>query len=293
MINSMTGFARHEGFCAGVNLLVEIKSVNNKGLNVALNLPDRLQDQEQALVALVQKNVSRGRVNISIRYSQQENETQDDVCLLDKEALIKVLDAMVWLQQQADARGLKTSLDLTDVLKLQNALDKKIEFTPELYTYLTSLFVQTLELFNQSRYNEGQGLKTLILDRLSEISANLDIIKTEIVGVFANERQKLLTKLNDLKIEVDPTRFEAEMVYIINRSDIAEEVDRLNLHLKTCRDILHKGGACGRRLDFMCQELNREANTIASKSINQKITQIAVDIKVLIEQIREQVQNIE
>ena len=154
-------------------------------------------------------------------------------------------------------------------------------------------FDQVLQEFIVARQSEGEKLKALIEQRLEGIQVEVTKVRAQMPAVIAWQRQRLLDKLADANIELESGRLEQELLLMAQRIDVAEELDRLETHIGETRKILKKGGACGRRLDFMMQEFNRESNTLASKSINADVTQSAVELKVLIEQMREQIQNIE
>jgi uncharacterized protein (TIGR00255 family) len=156
-----------------------------------------------------------------------------------------------------------------------------------------ALFELAIEQLLESREREGEEMKTVVLSRLDSISEITADIRTKIGNILLAQRHKLLDKLRALKADLDNDRVEQEMVHLAQKSDVDEELDRLDTHITEVRRVLNKGGACGRRLDFLMQELNREANTLSSKSIVSDTTQAAVELKVLIEQMREQIQNIE
>ena len=163
----------------------------------------------------------------------------------------------------------------------------------ELNTRLLAGFDEVLAQFVESRQSEGDKLKVLIEQRLDGIQVEVTKVRAFMPQILEWQRQKLIDRLAEAKLELDPARVEQEIIMLAQRIDVAEELDRLGMHLTETRKILNKGGACGRRLDFMMQEFNRESNTLGSKSINADTTQSAVELKVLIEQMREQIQNIE
>ena len=154
-------------------------------------------------------------------------------------------------------------------------------------------FAKALDSLVKTRESEGEKLKLALQVRLDLIEKQADLIEAQLTNLTKIEREKILKKIEDLKIEIDPQRIEQEVAIIAQKADVEEEYDRLRAHIKEVRSILDKGGICGKRLDFMMQEFNRESNTLASKASNLDITRIAVELKVLIEQMREQVQNIE
>jgi uncharacterized protein (TIGR00255 family) len=160
-------------------------------------------------------------------------------------------------------------------------------------TELMAGFDLTMADFLASRASEGANLKGLIEQRLAGIQIEATKVRVHLPHIIQSQRQKLTDRLNEAKVELDPARIEQEIVLLAQKIDVAEELDRLEMHIGETHKIMKKGGACGRRLDFMMQEFNRESNTLGSKSINVDVTQSAVELKVLIEQMREQIQNIE
>ena len=158
---------------------------------------------------------------------------------------------------------------------------------------LLEAFDEAVAEFIEARGREGANMKELIEQRLTAISEEVVKVRARMPEILEWQRERLTTKFEEAKVEMDPTRIEQEMILLAQKSDVAEELDRLDSHVKEARNILKKGGACGRRLDFMMQEFNRESNTLASKSISTDITASGVELKVLIEQMREQIQNIE
>lgn len=160
-------------------------------------------------------------------------------------------------------------------------------------TELLGGFDQTMEDFLASRASEGANLKALIEQRLAGIQVEVKKVRVHLPQIIEWQRQKLTDRLAEAKVELDPARIEQEIVLLAQKIDVAEELDRPEMHISETNKIMKKGGACGRRLDFMMQEFNRESNTLGSKSINAEVTQSAVELKVLIEQMREQIQNIE
>ncbi|MGK0269598.1 MAG: hypothetical protein ACI88H_000230, partial [Cocleimonas sp.] len=163
----------------------------------------------------------------------------------------------------------------------------------ELSTDLLSFFDETLGEFLESRASEGEKLQVMLEQRLDGITEQAAFVESKMPEIIQWQRERIQKKFTDAKIELDETRVEQELILMAQKLDVAEEIDRLNAHVTETHSILKKGGACGRRLDFMMQEFNRESNTLGSKSISTDITKSAVELKVLIEQMREQLQNIE
>ena len=184
-------------------------------------------------------------------------------------------------------------LNPIDVLRWPGVMEAPEQDVDALSKELLAALDTTINEFLEARASEGANLKVFIEQRLEEISTQAAFVRTKMPEVMAWQRERLSNRLAEAQVELEPTRLEQEMVMLAQKVDVAEELDRLDSHISETRNILKKGGAIGRRLDFMMQEFNREANTLASKSINAEITNASVDCKVLIEQMREQIQNIE
>ncbi len=199
------------------------------------------------------------------------------------------MHAADWVQ----SHGQSTGVNPLDVLRWPGVIAAEEADMDAIQADILAAFDDTLNQFIEARASEGDALKTMIEQRLDAIESEAAIVAEKMPAIVEWQREKIQTRFEEAKVELDPTRIEQEMVMLAQKVDVAEELDRLNAHVKETRNILKKGGACGRRLDFMMQEFNRESNTLGSKSINSEITQSAVELKVLIEQMREQIQNIE
>lgn len=191
------------------------------------------------------------------------------------------------------SHGQSTGVNPLDVLRWPGVIASEEADMDEIHAQVLSAFDDTLTQFIEARADEGSTLKGLIEQRLDNIEQEVAKVSQKMPEIMQWQRDRIQTRFEEAKVELDAGRFEQEMIMLAQKVDVAEELDRLNSHVSETRNILKKGGACGRRLDFMMQEFNREANTLGSKSINTEITQSAVELKVLIEQMREQIQNIE
>lgn len=287
MIHSMTAFARAEMAGDHGTLSWEIRSVNHRYLEPHLRLPEAFRDLEGAVRDALRKGLSRGKVECTLRFaedaagrSMQVDEArartliaaaEDVAALLKQPAPINPLDVLAW-------PGVIVS-DAADPQALGNAALK--------------LFDKALAELKTGRQREGEELARLINERLDAITQETATLRAQVPQMLAAQRQKVLDRCAEMRVELDPQRLEQELVLLAQKSDVAEELDRLATHVGEVRRVLQSGGAAGRRLDFLMQELNREANTLGSKAIDTRSTQAAVNLKVLIEQMREQVQNIE
>lgn len=288
MIRSMTAFSRQEAKDAWGSLVWELRSVNHRYLEPSFRLPDGFRELEPAARELVRKRLTRGKVECTLRF-QPDASTQGEL------AINKTLAAqLVTAAKQINALAAQTgAVNPTDILRWPGVVEGKETDFKELQEVALELFNAALNDLNTCRNREGAELASFIEKRLIGIREQVAIVKARLPSVLVNQRERLLAKLNELKSELNMDRLEQEMVYFAQRIDVAEELDRLSTHIEEGGRILREGGQAGRRLDFLLQEFNREANTLGSKSVDSVITQAAVELKVLIEQIREQVQNIE
>ena len=286
MIHSMTGYARKEFKGDWGTAVWEIRSVNQRYLETYLRLPEQLRGLEPILRERFRKQLERGKVECNLRFESQTNAGQLQI----NEALAEqLIESALWVIDQAG----QGQLNPLDVLRWPGVMAAPEQDMDELNTRLLAGFDEVLTLFIESRQSEGDKLKAVIEQRLEGIEGEVTKVRAFMPQILDWQRQKLIDRLAEAKLELDPTRVEQEIILLAQRSDVAEELDRLGMHIAETHKILKKGGSCGRRLDFMMQEFNRESNTLGSKSINAEVTQSAVELKVLIEQMREQIQNIE
>ena len=286
MIHSMTGYARKEFKGDWGTAVWEIRSVNQRYLETYLRLPEQLRGLEPILRERFRKHLERGKVECNLRFESQTNAGQLQI----NEALAEqLIESALWVIDQAG----QGQLNPLDVLRWPGVMAAPEQDMDELNTRLLAGFDEVLALFIESRQSEGDKLKAVIEQRLEGIEGEVTKVRAFMPQILDWQRQKLIDRLAEAKLELDPTRVEQEIILLAQRIDVAEELDRLGMHIAETHKILKKGGSCGRRLDFMMQEFNRESNTLGSKSINADTTQSAVELKVLIEQMREQIQNIE
>ncbi|OFC71528.1 YicC/YloC family endoribonuclease [Alteromonas confluentis] len=287
MIYSMTAFARSEVKKDWGTAVWEIRSVNQRFLETYFRLPEQFRALEPVLRERFRKRLQRGKVECALRF----NANDAAVTKLNlNEALAKeVMHAADWVQ----SHGQSTGVNPLDILRWPGVIAAEEADMDAIQADILAAFDTTLTQFIEARASEGDALKTMIEQRLDAIESEAATVSEKMPAIVEWQREKILSRFEEAKVELDPTRIEQEMVMLAQKVDVAEELDRLNAHVKETRNILKKGGACGRRLDFMMQEFNRESNTLGSKSINSEITQSAVELKVLIEQMREQIQNIE
>ena len=287
MIYSMTAFARLEVKKDWGDAVWEIRSVNQRYLENFFRLPEQFRGLENTLREKLRQSLTRGKIECSLRI---ETKKQTNAELnLNKELTNQVIQSLQWIKAQAG----EGEINLTDVLRYPGVVEAQEQDLDAISQDLLTAFDDLLTDFIAMRGREGEKLNDIIQQRLDAIAVEADKVRSQMPTVLQWQRERLLQRFEDAQINLDPQRVEQEMILLAQRVDVAEELDRLQMHVKETTNILKKGGAVGRKLDFMMQELNRESNTLASKSINADITASAVELKVLIEQMREQIQNLE
>ncbi|MBN3562082.1 YicC/YloC family endoribonuclease [Aliamphritea spongicola] len=287
MTRSMTAFARQEVQQSWGSLTWEVRSVNHRYLEPHLRLPESLRDLEGPLREQLRKSLSRGKVECTLRFVP---EAQSQTLTVNQDFAGELVAAA---QQVASIIPNAQTLDPLEVLRWPGVLqDTKLDMDAVKKAGL-ELFSQALAELIENRGREGAELANLIDQRLDAITDIVTDVRAKLPGILTKQRENLQARLDELQAELDPTRLEQEMVILAQKADVDEEMDRLNTHVQEVKRVLKQKGPIGRRLDFLMQELNREANTLSSKSIVSDTTQSAVELKVLIEQMREQIQNIE
>ncbi|GAA5192751.1 YicC/YloC family endoribonuclease [Ferrimonas gelatinilytica] len=286
MIHSMTAYGRGDLKADWGSASWEIRSVNQRYLETYLRLPEQFRGLEPVLRERLRKRLARGKVEVSLRFDLAQK--ADTVTM--NEALAQQLIGQA--QRLHTLAGIG-QIQLVDLLKWPGVLESSEQDMDQISQDLLRKFDDVVSDFLAARASEGKAMASLIEQRLDAITEQAAFVRARMPEVMAWQRQRLGDRLAEIQGDLDPARLEQEMVLMAQKLDVAEELDRLDAHVAETRKVLKKGGACGRRLDFMMQEFNRESNTLASKSINSDITAAAVELKVLIEQMREQIQNIE
>lgn len=287
MIYSMTAFAHLELKKEWGNAVWEIRSVNQRFLETYFRLPESFRNLEPTLRERLRATLTRGKVECSLRIELNAN--QNNGLALNKAYAEQVIQSLQWLKATAN----EGEINLVDVLRFPGVVDAQSQDLDQIGQDLLVGFEQLLQDFIAMRAREGENLCNLIEQRLNAIAHEAAKVQMQMPQVLQWQKDRLQQRFDELNVQLDYSRLEQEMVLLAQKVDVAEELDRLQLHVKETMSVLQKGGAVGRKLDFMMQELNRESNTLASKSINAEITNSAVEMKVLIEQMREQIQNLE
>jgi len=287
VIRSMTAFARHEQVTELGTLIWEVRSVNHRYLELALRLEESFRPLEMDIRKIFAERMARGKIEASLRYhpSQQQNALHIDENLA--QSVINACEQLTQMAKQA------LPIDPLRLLQWPGVADSEQVDLTALKQQAMDALDTTLADFISGREREGQALAEMIQQRCEEILQIAEAVKLRIPEILEQQRQRLLQKAAELEVTLEPERLEQEIVLIAQKSDVAEELDRLQSHVDEVKRVLQRDEPVGRRLDFLMQELNREANTLGSKSIDTDTTRYSVDLKVLIEQMREQIQNIE
>lgn len=288
MTNSMTAFSRKEKQTEWGQTSCEIRSVNHRYLEILLSLPDTFSPLEPIIRKQIQTCLHRGRIEVKLRYKAFSNKTIP--IEIDEELTQSLIQAYKKIGQLAQTNTPLNPGELLQWPQLLKFPELSIEtLQPELLT----LFSNTLDELCQVRSIEGKAIFELLNQRIIKLGDLIQHIQFQLPQILNLQREKILARLHEIKNTLDPNRLEQEMLLFAQKTDVAEELDRLQIHLHEFKNLLLRKQALGKQLDFLLQELNREANTLASKSLCAELTLSAVNIKVLIEEMREQVQNIE
>lgn len=287
MPRSMTAFARNTIEYPWGSVICEIRSVNHRYLETSFRLPETIRELEMQFREIARKKLNRGKIDISIRLAYNNSDTDISTDMALAKHYVAIAESLA--REMADP----AKISPLDIMRWPGVLKEQEVDSKELQTSVLNAFNQTVEQLLEGRLREGDKLAELIEERLTGILTQVSLVREQLPEILQQQRTRLNEKLAELKSQVDEERLEQEMVIIANRTDVDEELDRLETHVTEIRRVLQDRSAIGRRLDFLMQELNREANTLGSKSISSITTQISVELKVLIEQMREQIQNIE
>lgn len=288
MIFSMTGFAALEQATDHYTLLLELRAVNSRYLDLHFKLDESLKGLELPIRELIGAQLNRGKVECKLNLVQRIPANQhvqlDELLLLQLAAMEK--QALGFFPQS-------NALNIADILRWPGVVQNQNLNDASMVEQVKTLVTQGLIELKASRKREGEKMKTLILDRLAEIEALVAKVKPLLPMLNKEYQERLTAKLQEALKTVDPERVAQELVLFAQRIDVDEELTRLTAHISEVKRILESDAPAGKRLDFLMQELNREANTLGSKSVSVQTTQVSMELKVLIEQMREQIQNIE
>lgn len=289
MIYSMTAFARAESQGDWGSLVCEMRSINHRYLELSVYLPDVLRSLEMPIRERVRHTIKRGKVECAIRYQAKQGGEGSSFT-------VNMNLAQEWSEACEKVASLlrqPAPISPSEVLRLPGVLETRETDVNLLQKEIFKLLDKTLQDLLAAREREGQELTQLFLQRMDLMQQELAKVRERLPQIMKAQHERLIKRFLEAKLDLDPLRLEQEMVIFAQKIDVAEEIERTETHIAEIRRILKEGGLAGRRLDFLLQELNREANTLGSKSVDSTVTHTAVEMKVLIEQVREQVQNIE
>jgi len=286
MINSMTAFGQAEARGNWGNAVLEIRTVNHRYLDINVRLPDELRMLEPVIREMVRKNINRGKVDCTLRFSPDDRGVPD--LPVNLELAGKLIESARGLPIADPAR-----LNPVDILRWPGVISREPPDVAVLDGPVRELLGKALASVVETRLREGRKLREMILERCTGMVRQTDAIKAVLPGVLPALMDRYRQRAQELLDELDEIRLEQELVLLTQKMDVAEELDRIEAHINEVKRVLEQDQPVGRRLDFLMQELNREANTLSSKSASIDTSNAAIELKVLIEQMREQVQNIE
>ena len=287
MPRSMTAFARNTVDFSWGSITCELRSVNHRFLEAGFRMPETLRQVEMALREIARKKLTRGKVDISLQVALNNDDATVHIDMALAGRTIEIAQTL------ASELLNPAPISPLDIMRWPGVLTEQSVETENLHGAAIQTFTEAVDQLLEGRQREGDKLAQMIEERLCGIEIQVAIVRENLPSILDHQRVRLNEKLESLKAQVDGDRLEQEMVIIANRADVDEELDRLAAHISEIRRVLKSEESIGRRLDFLMQELNREANTLGSKSIAGVTTQASVELKVLIEQMREQIQNLE
>lgn len=296
MRQSMTGFASGQGEALGLTWTWDLRSVNARGLDIRVRVPDWVDGLEQALRALITKRVARGNVTVALRLHASATEPVQE---LNEAQLDRVLTAMLKIEAEAMTRGLSlTASSAADLITVRGVMDVAHHQSDpiEVRTALIADFGPVLDSFVASRNSEGAALLDVLtgqVDQIADLVAQADTVAEGRKEEQADRMRAAMARVMDAQDGIDEQRIAQELALIAVKADVTEEIDRLRTHVDASRTLLEADGPVGRKLDFLMQEFNREANTLCSKAQSAPLTAVGLELKTVIEQMREQVQNVE
>jgi uncharacterized protein (TIGR00255 family) len=288
MIQSMTAFARVQNQNAAGNIVCELRSINHRYLEFSLRLPEVLHELEVLMRERIRHHIKRGKIECYFRYQPSE---ASGVHITVNTIMVKKLCAANDVVTRLFANT--AAVNTMEVLRWPGVLEMPEIDLKSVQEEVLKLLEKGLHDLVAAREREGEQLKQLFLQRLETMKNEVDKVRVRMPTILESQRTRLLNRFKEANVQLDSGRLEQELVLFAQKIDVSEELERLDTHIKEVQRVLQQGDAMGRRLDFLMQELNREANTLGSKSVDADTTRSSVELKVLIEQIREQVQNVE
>ena len=287
MIRSMTAYARREAKGTWGSAAWELRSVNQRYLETYIRLPEQFRSLEPVIRERIRQRLTRGKIECNLRFDADPGAQCE--LMLNETLARQLVQAANWVKMQSD----EGAINPMDILRWPGVMSAQEQDLDAINAQLLSALDGALDDFIVARESEGAALKGMIEQRLEGVKQEVAKVRAQMPEILKWQRERLVAKLEEAEVQLENNRLEQELVMMAQRIDVAEELDRLEAHVKETYNILGKKEAVGRRLDFMMQEFNRESNTLGSKSINADVTASAIELKVLIEQMREQIQNIE
>ena len=288
MIFSMTGYAALEQPIENATLLLELRAVNSRYLDLHFKVDENLRNLEPVIRELVSAKLSRGKIECKLNLIQRTQANQ--ATQLDETVMQKLVDMQTNVRVHFPQ---SRELSVADILRWPGVVLSDVTSYSTLVDDVKKLVLEGLQALNDSRAREGEKLKVIVLERLTQIEVLVEKVKPLLPALTKEYQSKLEAKLHESLKNIDQERIAQELVLFAQRIDVDEELTRLTTHVSEVKRILNSSAPAGKRLDFLMQELNREANTLGSKSVSVQTTQVSMELKVLIEQMREQIQNLE
>jgi len=294
MLRSMTAYARKEIKSSWGMLVIELRSVNHRFLEISARIPEELRMMEIEFRNCIKEKLTRGKLDFNLQLQMQSE--SGGLIYYNTELAVQLAKSLHEIDKLSDNAAPVNAVDILNwpgVLDTSSRLEKDNEQLSLIQEEITLHLNNTLDILIQSREREGEALKQTIVQRCKDLAQLIEQIRSDMPNILQARRARLEKRLQTLTLEMNDERLEQEVVLITQKADVDEELDRLDVHLIEINRVLNSDEPVGRRLDFIMQELNREANTLGSKSISKLTTQASVDMKVIIEQMREQIQNLE
>lgn len=288
MIRSMTAYAGTESNIEGVDYSWEIRSVNHRYLDINLRIPEKLRSLETDFRAVLARQLKRGKIECTLTSQTQAANPQS--ISIDRQRMIRLLEVIREIEAELPN---SQSCSALQIMQWPGVIIEKTADAEKLKDPIVALLQSAITRLVESREREGSQLSAMVIGRCRQMTDHIESVRRRLPEIVNKMRSKLRSKLEELPIEVDPIRFEQEIVIAIQKMDVDEEIERLEAQVIEIERVLENEHLVGRRLDFILQEMNRETNTLGSKSQDKEITRACVEMKVLIEQMREQVQNFE
>ena len=288
MIHSMTAYGRVENSEGQNSISCEIRSVNHRYSEISIRLPEELRPLEQKIRDRISGKIKRGKIECNIRI--EKHNAYDESLSINQDLLKNIIEAAKRINSDLSTSA---PLDSLDLLRWPGVLEKSTLDVEEIGKLLFPLVNEAIDIVIDTRQREGEKIKKMLTDRCTKIKEIISNVKKQIPDILKNYRKKLTQRVQEISDELDNDRLEQELLFLSQKADIEEEIDRLGAHVDEVVRVIDRKEPIGRRLDFLMQEMNRESNTLGSKSNHIYTSNASVELKVLIEQMREQIQNIE